>query len=85
MLSALCGATLARTGASCGLVYLFGGGPEQIGYQIDYTVNNMMGCVTGMLCNVAKADCAMKVGIQFFHFVLLKTASADPAWKPMKG
>ncbi len=58
LLSALCGATVAGTGAACGVVYLMGGGIEQLGYAI----NNMMGCVTGMLCDGAKADCAMKVG-----------------------
>ena len=58
LLSALCGATVAGTGASCGVVYLLGGGVEEIGCA----VNNMMGCVTGMLCDGAKADCAMKVG-----------------------
>lgn len=57
LLSALCGATVAGTGAACGLVYLMGGTPVQIGYA----VNNMMGCVTGMLCDGAKADCALKV------------------------
>ncbi|SFP97197.1 L-cysteine desulfidase [Oscillibacter sp. PC13] len=57
LLSALCGATVAGAGAACGLVYLMGGTLEQIGYAI----NNMMGTVTGMLCDGAKADCAMKV------------------------
>lgn len=57
LLSALCGATVAGVGAACGLVYLMGGTLEQIGYAI----NNMMGTVTGMLCDGAKADCAMKV------------------------
>lgn len=58
LLSALCGATVAGTGAACGIAYLLGGSAEQIGYA----VNNMMGCVTGMICDGAKADCAMKVG-----------------------
>lgn len=57
LLSALCGATVAGTGACCGIVYLMGGTPAQIGYA----VNNMMGTVTGMLCDGAKADCASKV------------------------
>lgn len=57
LLSALCGATVAGAGAACGLVYLMGGTVEQIGYAI----NNMMGTVTGMLCDGAKPDCAMKV------------------------
>ncbi|MGN0770217.1 MAG: serine dehydratase subunit alpha family protein [Christensenellales bacterium] len=57
LLSALCGATVAGTGAACGITYLMGGGEKEIGYCI----NNMMGCVTGMLCDGAKSDCAMKV------------------------
>lgn len=57
LLSALCGATVAATGAACGIVYLMGGKTEEIGYAI----NNMMGTVTGMLCDGAKSDCAMKV------------------------
>lgn len=57
LLSGLCGATIAGTGAACGLVYLMGGSVEQIGHAI----NNMFGTVTGMLCDGAKADCALKV------------------------
>lgn len=56
-LSGLCGATIAATGAACGLVYLLGGGKRQIGYA----VNNMLGDISGMLCDGAKADCALKV------------------------
>ncbi len=57
MLSALCGATVAGTASACGITYLMGGGVKEIGYA----VNNMMGTVTGMLCDGAKGDCAMKV------------------------
>jgi len=57
LLSGLCGATIAATGAACGLVYLLGGNDVQLGYA----VNNMLGDVTGMLCDGAKADCALKV------------------------
>ncbi|MBU2700376.1 L-cysteine desulfidase [Sporomusaceae bacterium BoRhaA] len=56
-LSALCGATIAGTGASCGITYLLGG--DLI--QVKYAVQNMLGNVTGMLCDGAKAGCAMKV------------------------
>lgn len=56
-LSGLCGATIAATGAACGLVYLLGGGKRNIGYA----VNNMLGDISGMLCDGAKADCALKV------------------------
>ena len=57
LLSGLCGATVAGTGSACGLVYLMGGNVTQIGYA----VNNMLGDVTGMLCDGAKADCALKI------------------------
>ena len=56
LLSALCGATVAGVGAACGLTYLMGGNERQVGYAI----NNIFGTVTGMLCDGAKADCAMK-------------------------
>ena len=56
-LSALCGATIAGTGACCGIVYLLGGGEK----EIKYAIKNMLGNVTGMLCDGAKAGCALKV------------------------
>jgi L-cysteine desulfidase len=62
LLSGLCGATIAGTGAACGLVYLLGGSVKQIGYA----VNNMLGDVTGMLCDGAKADCALKISTCVF-------------------
>ncbi|MCH4239956.1 MAG: L-serine ammonia-lyase, iron-sulfur-dependent, subunit alpha [Oscillospiraceae bacterium] len=57
LLSGLCGATIAGTGAACGIAYLQGATLKQIGY----TVNNMLAAVTGMLCDGAKADCALKI------------------------
>ncbi len=56
-LSALCGAILAATGAGCGIVMLLGGGMEEIGYAIK----NMIGSITGMICDGAKSSCALKV------------------------
>lgn len=56
-LSALCGATIAGTGASCGIVYILGGGKT----EIKSAIQNMLGNVTGMLCDGAKAGCALKV------------------------
>lgn len=56
-LSALCGITIATTGASCGIVYLYGGKLQ----AINYSIQNMLGNVTGMLCDGAKAGCALKV------------------------
>ena len=56
-LSGLCGAVVAATGASCGITYLMGGTREQIGYSIK----NMIGNITGMICDGAKPSCALKV------------------------
>lgn len=56
-LSALCGATIAATGASCGIAYLFGGDVR----EVKSAIQNMLGNVTGMLCDGAKAGCALKV------------------------
>ncbi|MCP4117040.1 MAG: serine dehydratase subunit alpha family protein [Desulfobacteraceae bacterium] len=56
-LSALCGAILAATGASCGIVVLLGGGLE----EIEYAIKNMIGSITGMICDGAKSSCALKV------------------------
>jgi L-cysteine desulfidase len=56
-LSALCGATIAATGASCGIVYLLGGDKK----AVKSAIQNMLGNVTGMLCDGAKGGCALKV------------------------
>lgn len=56
-LSALCGVTVAATGASGGIAYLLGGGLE----EINGAIQNMMGNVVGMICDGAKAGCALKV------------------------
>lgn len=56
-LSALCGATIAATGASCGITYLLGGKKK----EIHGAIQNMLGNVTGMICDGAKGGCALKV------------------------
>lgn len=57
-LSALCGCVVASSGAGCGVAYLMGGGLR----EIESTIKNMLGNVTGMLCDGAKVGCALKVG-----------------------
>lgn len=56
-LSALCGCVIASTGSACGIVYLRGGNYE----QICSAIKNMIGNITGMVCDGAKVGCAMKV------------------------
>jgi len=56
-LSALCGCVVASTGSSCGIVYLKGGTYE----QTCSAIKNMIGNITGMVCDGAKVGCAMKV------------------------
>ena len=56
-LSALCGCVIASTGASCGITYLRGGSYQ----HICAAVKNMIGNITGMVCDGAKVGCAMKV------------------------
>ena len=56
-LSALCGCVVASSGAGCGITYLMGGSLN----DIVSTIKNMLGNVTGMLCDGAKVGCALKV------------------------
>lgn len=56
-LSALCGAAISGTGSSCAITYLLGGGIV----ETKSAIQNMLGNVTGMLCDGAKPGCALKV------------------------
>jgi L-cysteine desulfidase len=56
-LSALCGCVIASTGAAAGIVFLRKGSYE----QICYAIKNMIGNITGMVCDGAKVGCALKV------------------------
>jgi len=56
-LSALCGCVVASTGSSCGIIMLKGG---TVG-QMAAAIKNMIGSITGMVCDGAKEGCAMKV------------------------
>lgn len=55
-LSCLCGMVVSGIGSSAALVYLMGGSREQSGYAIK----NMVGNVTGMICDGAKPSCSLK-------------------------
>ncbi|MBD1565612.1 L-serine ammonia-lyase, iron-sulfur-dependent, subunit alpha [Vibrio sp. SA48] len=56
-LSALCGATTAAMGAAAGMTFLLGGNFK----QISDSICNMIGDIAGVICDGAKASCAMKV------------------------
>ncbi|PKM52437.1 MAG: hypothetical protein CVV02_01405 [Firmicutes bacterium HGW-Firmicutes-7] len=56
-LSALCGAIAAAIGSGCGMTLLMGGSL----HQIFSTIKNVIGDVSGMICDGAKTGCALKV------------------------
>lgn len=56
-LSALCGVIISAIGASCGMVFLRGGTIE----NINFAIKNMIGNISGMICDGAKNSCALKV------------------------
>lgn len=64
-LSPLCGAVAAGIGASTGIVYMMGGSLR----AVRAAIQNMLGNVTGMLCDGAKSGCAMKVATCVFAAV----------------
>ena len=55
-LSNLCGATVAGTGAACGLVLMQGGDPD----ALARTIRNMASSITGMICDGGNQGCVMK-------------------------
>jgi L-cysteine desulfidase len=57
-LSAMCGCGVAAsTGAGVGICYLLNGGNK----EMEYTIRNMVGDVSGIICDGAKAGCALKL------------------------
>lgn len=56
-LSAFCGAVSAATGSGAAITYLRGGSRA----QIELTISNTLGTVSGMVCDGAKSSCAAKI------------------------
>lgn len=57
-LSALCGCAIAASiGSACGMVYLLGGNLK----NMEYVVKNMVADISGLICDGAKAGCALKI------------------------
>ncbi|HDS6515058.1 TPA: serine dehydratase subunit alpha family protein [Klebsiella oxytoca] len=65
-LSALCATTTAGMGAAAGIIWLMNGSFD----TIAMAVNNMIGDVSGIICDGASGSCAMKV-----------STSISSAWK----
>lgn len=57
VLSALCGATVAATGASVGITSLLDGDRD----ALKRSIKNMIGNLAGIICDGAKPGCAFKV------------------------
>lgn len=58
-LTALCGVVVAATGAGCGAAYLLSADYK----QIESTTKNMIGGITGMICDGAKVGCSLKISV----------------------
>jgi L-cysteine desulfidase len=56
-LSAYCGVVCAACGAGAGITYLRGGTRE----EIEMTITNTLGTISGMVCDGAKSSCAAKI------------------------
>ena len=56
-LSGLCGVMVAGIGSAAGITFLMGGTKE----QVSFAIKNMIGNITGVICDGAKPSCAMKV------------------------
>lgn len=65
-LSALCGCVVASTGASCGIVYLMGGGYP----QVCSAIKDMIANLAGMICDGAKPSCSMKISTGVYTAML---------------
>lgn len=57
ILGAVCGAVIAGAASACGIVYLMGGGEKEMLQAMKST----LGDVAGLMCDGAKAGCAIKV------------------------
>ncbi len=82
-LSPMCSCVMcSSTAASAGIAFLLGGTDEQIGYSI----RNMAGTVTGMICDGGKVGCAMKVSTGSFAALISAIhAVNDTVLRPSDG
>lgn len=72
-LSALCAASTAAMGAGAAITWLLGGDLE----AIEDCIHNMVGDVSGIICDGAKASCSMKVSTSAAAAVKAALLGAD--------
>ncbi|NBI11617.1 serine dehydratase subunit alpha family protein [Colidextribacter sp. OB.20] len=65
-LSAYCGAVCAGCGAGAAIAYLRGADTR----QIEMTVSNALGILSGMICDGAKSSCASKIAMSVYAGIL---------------
>ena len=61
-LSAFCGVVSAACGAAAAITWLRGGTLQ----QIEFTISNTLGTVSGMVCDGAKPSCAGKIAVAVY-------------------
>ena len=74
-LSAYCGAICAAAGVAASLTYLHGGSYE----MVCAAITNILGNLSGVICDGAKASCAMKIssGILFSFWLKIWSHTSD--------
>nr|AGF93439.1 inner membrane protein [uncultured organism] len=81
VLSAMCGAAVAAgTGSSIGITYMLGGDLE----DALHTTRNMLGTITGIICDGAKDGCAYKVALSSRWAVQSALLAFDNTFIPSK-
>ena len=81
VLSAMCGAAVAAgTGSSVGLTYMLNGDLED-GF---HAARNMLGTLTGMICDGAKDGCAYKVALSSRWAILSSLLALEGTFIPAK-
>jgi L-cysteine desulfidase len=72
-LSCYCGAVVAASGAAAGMVYLDGGSRE----QIKMSITNVLGDLSGVICDGAKESCATKIASAVDSAIMGKNLAFD--------
>jgi len=85
-LSAYCGAMSASAGSSAGITFLAGGTLA----QVDAAITNTLACVSGIVCDGAKASCAAKIATGLDaaiigHHLAMKGKAYEPGCGIVKG